>query len=81
MELKKGDKTVAIPGWVIAAGIVTIGTIVSDICKTLVAKKKQVPKQQRVLTDIWLRLSFIFENFPGVGFFNKLLNMQGEVNE
>lgn len=40
MELKKGDKTVTIPGWVVAAGIVTIGTIVADICKTVVAKKK-----------------------------------------
>ena len=44
MELKKGDKTVVIPGWVVAAGIVTIGTIVADICKTIVAKKKSIPK-------------------------------------
>ena len=40
MEVKKGDKTVTIPGWVLAAGIVTVGTIVADICKTVVARKK-----------------------------------------
>lgn len=40
MEVKKGDKLVAIPGWVIAAGIVTIGTIVGDVCKTIAAKRK-----------------------------------------
>lgn len=39
MEIKKGDHTIKLPGWVIAAGIVTVGTIVSDICKTVEKKR------------------------------------------
>ena len=35
MEVKKGDKTMSIPGWVIAAGIVTIGAAITDICRTV----------------------------------------------
>lgn len=35
MEIKNGNKTIHIPGWVIAAGIATVGTIVTDICKTI----------------------------------------------
>ena len=42
MEVKKGENTIKIPGWVIAAGIVTVGTIVADICKTISQKQKQV---------------------------------------
>lgn len=40
MEVKKGDKTVSIPGWVVAAGIVTVGTIITDICKVRIANHK-----------------------------------------
>lgn len=39
MEVKKGDKFVKVPGWVIATGIATVGTIVADICKTISGKK------------------------------------------
>lgn len=35
MEVKKGEKTMSIPGWVIAAGIATVGAIVADICRTV----------------------------------------------
>lgn len=35
MEVKKGEKTISIPGWVIAAGIVTVGAIITDICRTV----------------------------------------------
>ena len=40
MEVKNGEKTISIPGWVIAAGIATVGTIVADICKTIGMKRK-----------------------------------------
>lgn len=40
MEVKKGDKTLTIPGWVVAAGIVTVGTIVADICKVRIENHK-----------------------------------------
>lgn len=40
MEIKKGDKTITVPGWVLAAGVVTIGGIVSDICRTVGQKRK-----------------------------------------
>lgn len=40
MEVKKGDKTYSIPGWVVAAGIATVGTIVADICKVRIANHK-----------------------------------------
>ena len=39
MEVKKGDKLVKVPGWVVAAGIATVGTIVADICKTVSSKR------------------------------------------
>ena len=39
MEIKKGENTINIPGWVIATGIATLGTIVADICKTIGQKK------------------------------------------
>lgn len=35
MEVKKGDNITKIPGWVIAAGIATVGAIVADICRTV----------------------------------------------
>ena len=35
MEIKKENNSIVIPGWVIATGIATIGTIVADICKTI----------------------------------------------
>ena len=40
MEVKKGENTYNIPGWVIAAGIATVGTIVADVCKTIGQKRK-----------------------------------------
>lgn len=40
MEVKKGDNTTKIPGWVIAAGIATVGAIVADICN-VIGKKRQ----------------------------------------
>lgn len=40
MEVKKGDKTLTIPGWVLAAGIVTIGAIITDICRTVDKARK-----------------------------------------
>ena len=40
MEVKNGEKRISIPGWVIAAGIATVGTIVADICKTIGMKRK-----------------------------------------
>lgn len=41
MEIKIGDKTVTIPSWVVAAGVVTMGTIVSDICNVRIANHKK----------------------------------------
>lgn len=38
MEVKKGDKTFSVPGWVLAAGIVTLGAMVTDICKVAINK-------------------------------------------
>ena len=40
MEFKRGDKTIKVPGWVIAAGIVTLGTMVGDICKVRIENHK-----------------------------------------
>lgn len=40
MELKKGDKSVNVPGWVVAAGIVTLGAMVADICKVAISNHK-----------------------------------------
>lgn len=39
LELKTDKKTLNIPAWVIVAGIATVGTIVTDICKTVADKK------------------------------------------
>ena len=41
MEFKRGDKTIKVPGWVIAAGIVTLGTLVGDICRVRIENHKQ----------------------------------------
>ena len=40
MEVKNGEKTWSIPGWVIATGIATVGTIIADICKVRIANHK-----------------------------------------
>lgn len=40
MDVKKGDRTFTIPGLVVAVGIITIGGIVTDICKTISGKLK-----------------------------------------
>ena len=45
MEIRKidaahGEKTINVPGWVVAAGIATIGTIIADICKVRIANHK-----------------------------------------
>ena len=39
-KLKIGEKTINVPGWVVAAGIATIGTIIADICKVRIANHK-----------------------------------------
>ena len=49
MEVKKGDKSMSIPGWVLAAGVVTLGAMVTDICKVAISKHKQF--QGRDLTE------------------------------
>lgn len=41
MEVKKGDKTINVPGWVLAAGIVTLGAMVTDICKVKIENHKK----------------------------------------
>lgn len=41
MEIKKGDKLITVPGWVLAAGIVTLGAMVTDICKVAISKQKK----------------------------------------
>lgn len=35
MEIKKGDKTVIIPAWLVAAGIGAATKIVITVCKTI----------------------------------------------
>lgn len=44
MEVKNGEKTWSIPGWVIATTltttVATVGTIVADICKVKIANHK-----------------------------------------
>lgn len=37
---KKGDKSINIPGWVGAALIVTLGAMVTDICKVAISNHK-----------------------------------------
>ena len=46
MEIKNGEKTINVPGWVVAAGIATIGTIIADICKVRIANHKQVARER-----------------------------------
>lgn len=38
MEIKKGEKTYNVPQLVLIAGILTIGGIATDICKTVMNK-------------------------------------------
>lgn len=38
MEIKKGEKTYSVPGLVVIAGILTLGGIATDICKTVMNK-------------------------------------------
>lgn len=33
MEYTKGDKTLSMPGWVIAAGFVGLAIVVTELCK------------------------------------------------
>ena len=40
VEVKKGDKRINIPGWVGAALIVTLGAMVTDICKVAISNHK-----------------------------------------
>lgn len=40
MEFKKGDKIVSIPVLGVIAGVVTVGTIATEICKVISGKKK-----------------------------------------
>lgn len=35
MEVKKGENTTKIPGLVLVAGIITIGAVITDICRTI----------------------------------------------
>ena len=53
MEVKNGEKTISIPGWVVAAGIATVGTIVADICKTIGMKRKQVSRTRGARSNGW----------------------------
>ena len=39
MEIKKNDKATYIPAWVLVAGIMTVGGIVTEICKTIIQTK------------------------------------------
>ena len=41
MEVKNGEKTWSVPGWVVAAAVATVGTIVADICKVRIANHKK----------------------------------------
>lgn len=41
MEIKIGEKIITIPSWVVAAGVVTVGTIVSDICNVRISNHKK----------------------------------------
>ena len=60
MEIKNGEKTINVPGWVVAAGIATIGTIIADICKVLIANHKQVARE---VSNTGTSL-FIFIGYP-----------------
>lgn len=35
MEVRKGENTYSVPGWVIAVGAGIIGAAVTDVCKTV----------------------------------------------
>lgn len=40
MEFKKGDKTLNIPVLGVVVGVITVGTIATEICKVISGKKK-----------------------------------------
>ena len=40
MLITKGDKRIEIPNWVVYAGILVIGDIVSDLCAVVKESKK-----------------------------------------
>ena len=69
MEVKKGENTYNIPGLVVMAGIVTLGVIVSDICETIVQKRKQF--QSKGLDRNGWASYFSMRNFPGWDFSEK----------
>lgn len=52
MEIKIGDRTIKIPSWVMAAGVVTVGTIVSDICNVRIANHKKWFRRETWLREI-----------------------------
>lgn len=35
MEVKRGENSVYIPAWVLVAGIMTVGGIVTEVCKAV----------------------------------------------
>lgn len=41
MEVKNGEKTWSIQGWVVAVGVAMLGAIVNDICKVRIANHKK----------------------------------------
>jgi hypothetical protein len=41
MEVKNGSKTVTIPSVVMVVGLVTLGTIITDICNVRIANHKK----------------------------------------
>lgn len=61
MEVKNGEKTWNVPGWVLVTtlttALVTVGGIVTDICKVRIANHKQFEVRGSKLLG---PLSFIF---------------------
>lgn len=48
MEIKNGEKTYNVPQLVVIAGILTIGGIATDICKTIINKHNVIgPKAKK----------------------------------
>ena len=41
MKIVKGNTNVEIPNWIVYAGILTVGEIVSDICKAIKESKNK----------------------------------------
>lgn len=46
MEVKKGEKTYKVPELVLIAGILTVGGIAADICKTVMNKHNVIGKSK-----------------------------------